>query len=129
MFVERSKMKNKIDDLYFGIQIIDPNSKKLEIKNLFDFCQNRKSVARYIKEVSKEKPEKYIIEKPLMFLFGDVWGRVEYEFNIREPFSEKDDGQKISVFDLFVVPNEKILLDMVKQVTLNEANRWLRKNK
>ena len=73
----------KIDDLYFGVKLMplsygsEEGRITLKTYNLFEFSKVKWSVARWVTMSDEEKKN---ITSPLHFLFGDVWGRAEYEF-------------------------------------------------
>ena len=119
----------KIDDLYFGIKYWDFNNKCLKDANLFDCCHVREMTARYIIEKARGSLDDYAKENPLMYIFGDVWSRCEWEFAIRGIVDDDDKTEKIDVFNLYVVPNGKLLLKMIDEVSTNNAVMWRKKNK
>ena len=132
-------MKNRINinDLYFGVVLMPMSysSKeqrtKLETYNLFDFSRVKWSVARW---VCMGQEERKIIENPLLFLFGDVWGRAEFEFIVCPwPYGDgegvADNGQKVDTYEMYVKPNEKLLMDMVNSVSESSAKEYIRKHR
>ena len=123
----------KIDDLYFGVKLmpLSYNSKEgrtvLKTYNLFDFSRVKWSVARWVTMSDEEKKD---ITSPLPFLFGDVWGRTEYEFIVCPwPYGDgegiSDNGQKVDTFTMYVEPNAKLLMDMVNSVSVSSAKKYM----
>lgn len=126
----------KLDDLYFGVKLTSlsyANEKeRLELKtyNLFGFLRVKYSVAMWVakgKEFQKEHDF-------LRWCFGDVWGRCEYEMIIcpwpyRDGEKIEDNGQKVDTFELYCVPNEKILRKMVDEVSVSSAQKYLREER
>ena len=119
----------KVDDLYFGIKYWDFNDKCLKDANLFDCCHIREMAARYIINKARGQLDDYAKDEPLMYIFGDVWSRCEWEFAIRGIVDDDNDSKKVDVFSLYVKPNKRLLLDMINDVSLNNALMWRRKNK
>ena len=130
-------MKNKINinDLYFGVVLmpLSYSSKeqrtKLKTYNLFDLSRVKWSVARWACMSPEER--KTLIDNPLSFLFGDVWGRTEFEFVVCPwPYGDgegvADNGQKVDTYEMYVKPNEKLLMDMVNSVSESSARTYMR---
>lgn len=128
------KEKMSINDLYFGV-VLHPmsyssleESKTLTVYNLFDFARVKLSVAMW---VLKSEDERRRLDNPLAFLFGDVWGRTEYEFIVCPwPYTEGekvvDNGLKVDTYRMYVEPNKELLLDLVSRVTKSSAKAYLR---
>ena len=117
-------MSKKIDDLYFGIKLFSlsySEEKELELEtyNLFSFGRIKWAVATYIVR------KKEIASDPLHFCFADVWGRCEYEYLIRPFVSNPKLETKIDVFSMYVEPNAKLLMEMVNDVSLSSAKKYL----
>lgn len=131
--------KVKLEDLYFGIKLYPMSySSKDELKelrtyNLFDFGRVKWSVAKWATMNDKEKKELW--SDPLMFCFGDVWSRCEYEFmvcpwgGLDENDKVTDVGIKVDTFEMYVKPNEKLLMEMVNSVSVNSARKYLREER
>ena len=119
----------KIDDLYFGISYWDPNNHCLKTANIFDFKRIKDSAARYIIDKSKGKLTEYRKSDPLMCIFGDVWGKCEWELIVRGMVESEENVAKVDIFSLFIKPNEKLLLSMIDEVSVNSAMTWRKKNK
>lgn len=121
----------KIDDLYFGIVLIDFNTKQLKKQNLFGSLRIQRSIATYIYLKNRKKLEKEGFD-PLQFCFGDTRGRCEYEtlFHVSE-FPDKDDDKiiKTDVYEMYVKPNADYLMSLVNQISESEAEKWLKNNK
>ena len=122
-----------IDGLYFGVKLMpfSYNSEEgrtaLKTYNLFGFSKIKWSVARW---VTMSDDEKKNITSPLHFVFGDVWGRTEYEFIICPwPYGDgegvSDNGQKVDTFTMYVEPNAKLLMDMVNSVSASSAKKYM----
>lgn len=119
-------MKTNFNDLYFGVTTYDPFKKELRTWNLFDHYGIKRAVANWVLMSDDRKAE---IENPLMYLFGDVWSRTEFECIICPwPFHEEDtiedSGTKVDVFTLYVQPNTDLLLDIVDNVSAKSAREW-----
>ena len=123
----------KLDDLYFGIKLmpLSYNSEEdrtaLKTYNLFGLSKVKWSVARWVTMSDEEKKN---ITSPLHFVFGDVWGRSEYEFVICPwPYGDgegvSDNGQKVDTFMMYVEPNAKLLMDMVNSVSVSSAKKYM----
>ena len=87
------------------------------------------SVAKYITMTDKEKRQ-LLCKDPLAFCFGDVWSRSEYEFMISPwPYHSgdkiEDYGHKIDIFEMYVRPNEKILMDIVYRISKTSAIEYI----
>lgn len=107
-----------LKELYFGCVIYDFNSGEIKPFNLFNSLRVLRSIAIY-------KTRKGIkIDNPLRFCFFDLFGRVEYEFEIGGPFSNKT--RKISLWDLYVVPNKELLMKMVNEVNEDSCKKFLK---
>lgn len=127
--------KTKIDDLYFGIKLYPMSygdkaeKRKLATYNLFSFGRVKWSVARYITMPEKEK--KALMSDPLVFCFGDVWSRCEYEFmvcpwgGLNENDKVVDVGMKVDTFEMYVKPNADLLMEMVNSVSVSSAKKYL----
>lgn len=128
------KEKMNINDLYFGIVLTQMSYSSLEERknlvtyNLFDISRVKFSVARWVTMKDEEKKR---INNPLSFLFGDVWGRTEFEFIVCPwPYQEDervvDNGKKVDTWTMYVVPNKDLLLDLVSRVSKSSAQAYLR---
>ena len=123
----------KIDDLYFGVKLmpLSYSSKEgrteLKTYNLFGFSRVKWSVASWVTMSDEEKKN---ITSPLHFIFGDVWGRTEYEFIVCPwPYGDgegvSDNGQKVDTFTMYVEPNARLLMDMVNSVSVSSAKKYM----
>lgn len=132
--------KAKLNDLYFGIKLYPlsysskDKLKELTTYNLFDFGRVKWSVAKYV-TMSEEEKKALLTRDPLLFCFGDVWSRCEYEFvvcpwgGLDENDKVSDVGIKVDTYEMYVKPNAKLLMDMVNSVTVNSAREYLRKDR
>lgn len=130
----RIKEKIKIDDLFFGVVMYQMSytskeKQQLETYNLFDFNRVKRSVAIYVTMPPERKKK---IENPLLFCFGDTWGRCEFEF-VTCPWGglNNDDkvtevGKKVDIYRMYVEPNAELLMDLVSRVSLSSARAYLR---
>ena len=119
-------MKTNIDDRYFGVTSLDPNTGELRTWNLFDHYGIKRAVADWVLMSPQRKSE---VENPLRYLFRDVWSRCEYECVICPwPFPKgakvEDVGEKYDIYTLYVEPNAMLLLDMVDNVSAKSAREW-----
>lgn len=130
------KIKNKmnINDLYFGIVLhkmsysSEEDRGELKAYNLFDSSRVKFAVASW---VTKSEEQKKFIANPASYIFGDVWGRTEYEFIVcpwpyRENEKVTDNGQKVDAWTMYVEPNKELLMDLVSRVTKSSARAYLR---
>lgn len=118
-----------IRDLHFGCLNWNPNSRKLEPFDLFRSVRVLDSIANY--RLRKEELE--LIEwfggefDPVRYCFGNLWGHVEYEMMVSEMIGDKT--EKMSLYEMYVLPNKEILMDMVEQVSLESCEKWLKERK
>lgn len=118
---------NRIHDLYFGVMAPAWNhTEALLPANLFDLGRIRYWAAKWLVLQADKSPS--VPDNPLVFIFGDVMSRVEYEW-IVAPISENLSDTKIDVFEAYVRPNEKMLLEMVAACSVNSARNYLREQK
>lgn len=128
-----SKKKISLDKLYFGVVMpamgyhSREDKRRLDIYNLFGSSRVMFSVARWVTMPKKEREK---VGNPLTFLFGDVWGRVEYEFIVCPwPYAEEDtidnSGVKVDIYQMYVKPNAEYLLSLVDKVSVSSAKRYL----
>lgn len=134
------KIKNKmrLDDLYFGV-VLSPLSyssqkerNKLKVYNLFDFANVKYSVALWVLMKPEDKAAKESLRDQLLWCFGDVWSRSEFEFvvcpwgglNIDDKVV--DVGVKKDTFSMYVEPNGELLMDLVNRVTRASARKFVR---
>ena len=118
-----------IKDLHFGCMNYDLNQKKLVYFNLFSSMRVLYSIAIYKTRQDELLSEEWIGGEfdPLRFCFGDLDGHVEYELQVGGAFEDKT--EKKSLWDMYVVPNEELLMDMVDEVSVESCNEWLEENK
>lgn len=127
------KDKMSINDLYFGMVMNKMNYSSesersdIETYNLFNISRVKWSVARYVTMSASERKE---ISDPLLFCFGDVWGRTEYEFMLCPwPYRDGDFveqvGHKVDMYTMYVKPNAELLMDIINRVTVSSAKKYL----
>ena len=133
----------KITDLKFMVKRWDFNTSQFEDFNIFNNGGVLRSVALWVKASKtkkKTKNDNFILkehsspENRLMFLFGDLWGRCEYEFIVKDGqlaggLFEDVEGEKTDIFQYYVKPNAKELLEMVDKVSLSSATNFLREDR
>lgn len=126
--------KTNINDLYFGVVThqmsysTKEGRNELSAYNLFDSSRVKWSVARYVTMSEREK--KQLMSDPLHFCFGDTLGRTEWEFIVCPwPYQEnekvEDCGRKVDVFSMYVEPNASLLMDMVNNVSISSAKKYM----
>lgn len=119
----------RIDNLYFGIVLVDPNTSKPKVYNLFGSTRIQRSVAVWATMSQAERAE---IEDGVHFCFGDTQGRSEYEFRICPlntiTDSIQEESTKCDPYELYVKPNAHLLMEMVNKISATEGRRWLRDN-
>lgn len=118
----------KITDLYFGCKLYKFSDKRLGTYNLFGNSRVLYSIATYKVHGytpwnENLTPEEYK-DSLFKFLFGDLWGHVEYEFMVAPMF----DGelQKVDLFTMYAEPNKDYLLKLVESVSVDSCKEWLR---
>lgn len=118
-----------IKDLYFGCMNYDFNSKQFKEFNLFQSMRVLHSIAVYRTRQEELENEGWYGGKlnPLRFCFGDLDGHVEYELQAGGPFEDKT--TKLSLWDMYVVPNQKLLMAMVNSVSVESCSDWLEEHK
>ena len=127
------KEKIKLKDLYFGYVGFrmsygsQEEKNKLETYNLFDNIRVLRSVAMYVVMSPEERKER--VRDPLFWCFGEVEGRIEYEYGIVRWLDNDMEPKKVDVYDLYVVPNKDLLLDLISKVSKNSAQEFLREER
>lgn len=111
--------KMNIYDLYFGVAAISMGTGDLRYYNIFNNIKVMRSVAFYI----AKSPE---VEDPLRFCFGDLWGKVEYEMEVRGMF--QDQWFKTDIYNMYIKPNREYLMDLIGKVSKRSAVQWLKDN-
>lgn len=114
-----------LEKAYFGIRVWDSNKKEFVDSNLFGSCRVLDSIAVW--KLRKHVREKYIApDDVISWCFGDVRGRVQYEMEIGGPFS--DETVKTDIYSMYVLPNKKLLYDMLLNITIASCKRWAKKS-
>ena len=114
----------KLSDAYFGIRRYDFNTGELEIRNLFGSYRVLDSIAIY--KTRKEVRETHKdLDSIISFCFGDVRGHVEYEYEIKQIFTDKE-TEKIDTYRLYVEPNKELLYKIVKSISVTSCREYLR---
>ena len=123
----------KLNELYFGVKLFPlgwgSSSERydLETYNLFDFSRVKESVAIY-RTMDEERRKE--LSSPLHFCFGDVWSRCEFEMIVC-PWPYKDgetvseSGIKVDLYEMYVVPNQRHLMDLVESVDEKDCKKYL----
>ena len=114
----------KIDELYFGIKLVDFNTRKLQTYNLFT-PRIKRNVAIYAKDKSVLANHSWF--EPLSFCFGDMRGRTEYEFYVSDVVDGKEQS-KADAYEMYVKPNEEYLMSLVDSISEYEGKKWLKNN-
>ena len=122
----------KIDELYFGVRgytLSMPD--RLMAWNLFNSTRVKRSVAIWASTDPKKREEEGWDFG--LFCFGDVKGRVQYEMYVHPIIHSMAPPEEIAIktdiYTMFVEPNLRILREMVDQVSVAEAKRWLKLEK
>lgn len=127
--------KTKLEDLYFGIVLLDFNwlgrqGHQLKTYNLFGSLRVLRSVAMWVVETNKDP--KFAKEHDfLSWCFMDVRARTEWEFVVCPWGGLKDDdkvaevGEKVDTYRMYVIPNAKYLRELVNSVSVSSAKRYL----
>lgn len=123
------KDKIKITDLYFGyrnyaMSCTSNEGRQIETMNLFGSARVLRSVALWVLMPEEEKRR----HDPLSWCFMDVRGRAEYEF-MMSPWVGGGEEQKVDIWDMYVVPNGELLIDLISRVTPNSARAYLREER
>ena len=123
-------MKMNLNEAYFGVCNLDFNG-EIRTWNLFDNLRVKWSVARYVTMSKKEREQ--LLVSPIHFCFGDVWHRCEYEWIVNRWLCSENDkvceGKKVDVFDVYVLPNEKHLMEIVNSITKSSAKKYLKEER
>lgn len=130
----------KLTDLEFYVPVWTFNNKR-EYRNIFHSYDVLRSVALYRKgeydkfQKLQEGEPKGLFRTPLeqwaFYCFGSMWSRVQWEFCFGDPFEKQDgtwDGEKTDAFTVFILPNAKLLKQMIDEVSLNSCKEWLRED-
>ena len=130
------KDRMSIDDLYFGIRqpkisyYRDEEKYELDTYNLFALSGVKDSVARWVTMTPVQRAR---ITDPLMFLFGDVWSRTQFEWMVGPwPYEDGmlvENCEKVDVFKMYVLPNKGLLMDLVSRVTITSAKRYIKRER
>lgn len=117
---------NRIQNLYFGVLMPAWNSDNVVTEvDLFDLGRIRYYAAKYRMALYKGKIDFELGgSDPLVYIFGDVWSRSEFEFVIRTLGGTAE--RKTDLFDLYVKPNRVRLLSMVENCTISSTQQYLR---
>lgn len=121
----KTKDKIKLTDLYFGyknyaMSYTSGEERKVETYNLFGSTRVLRSVAMWVLMPEEEKKKHDL----LSWCFIDVKGRAEYEF-IMSPWVGGGEEQKVDIYQMYVEPNAKLLMEMINNVSINSAKRYL----
>ena len=130
-------MKKKLDALYFGVKLYplsysSDQERELATYNLFDFARVKWSVAKYITMTDIERQN---VSNPLMFCFGDVWSRCEFEFVVCPWGGTEEDakitevGTKVDIYKMYVEPNAEYLMELISSVSQSSAKAYLREER
>lgn len=120
-------MEKDLEKAYFGIVLHDFNSGEFEPTNLLNSIRVLRSIA--LLRTKKHFKDKYkTVDEVISFCFGDTRGRCEYEF-IVGPWIGKGDEQKVDIYHMYVLPNKKLLYDMVMNFSIASCRRVLKKYK
>lgn len=111
----------KVDDLYFGIAMLDWNTDEIVYRNLFDLADVKECVATWARLGDKER----LGLAPLGFCFGGVQSRAEYEMVVHDLGNTRRE-HKTDIYKMFVIPNQAYLLRLVFNITPREGKRWLK---
>ncbi len=126
------KDKMEIDDLYFGVIIPTEVGGKVKYKaqNLFGSVRVKTAVARW---AIMTPIQRLNFTNPLFYLFGDTWGRAEWEFLtcplITTTYKRERPLEKVDVYQMYVQPNAKLLLEMASSVSKRSAEQYLKRRK
>lgn len=116
----------KIEEAFFGIMRPNFNhNSELEPDNLFNSMRVLRSVALY-----RSKPQLCSTDSdPLFFCFGETSGRAEYEWVVSPfiPVPGPATEKKVDVYNMYVRPNKKYLMDLVHSISVNSCKEWLKK--
>lgn len=115
-----------LDRVYFGIKLFDDAQDFPETVNLFEIPKVKWSVARYV--AMDEMSRKEFAKDPLAFCFFELCGASGYEYLIQPVLGDKKEC-KISVYDLYIKPNEHLLMKIVNSISVNSARDFLREER
>lgn len=116
----------KIDELYFGYVMFDPNSHELKQYNLFSSLRVQHSIARW---ATMDEIERSHFDQ-LHFCFGDTQYRCEYEMLVDSwPVQNEKGLTKVDTYQMYVEPNRDYLLSLVNKISADEGKKWLKANR
>lgn len=105
---------------------------RLEPSNLFDSMRVLRSVALW--KTDSRTHTGSLTGEPrdiLSWCFGDTRGRREHEW-IVSPWAggdDSDEGEKVDVYEMYVLPNRKILTKIVDEISVNSCRKWLKEHR
>lgn len=120
----------EIQDLHYYVKRWDMSRNEFVDNDVFSYFRVQKGIAIYVAEGYEPLflPEESDREDAAFnFIFGELYARVEYEFCISPLFGELD-WAKTDVYTFFLKPNQKMLMEMVKSVSKESAEKWLKEN-
>lgn len=117
-------MTRQLTSLEFYAKFWDFNKKEFVDYNIFGNSRVLFNVACYVTMPESERKD---ISDPLLYCFSKLWGHVEYEFGVCEVFCDSmDKVQKVDIYEFYVKPNRKYLLELIESVSKNSATKYLR---
>lgn len=120
----------KITELYFSCKCYDFPSNKLKTYNIFGYDRVLYAIATYklkgYTPLKKNLTAREYRDSLFKFIFGDFWGRAEWEFCVCPVSSDSTQIQKVDVFEMYLEPNNGFLLSLVDQVSVSSCREWLR---
>lgn len=108
----------KLNDAYFGIKLI--RGGKLVDANLFGSIRVLDSIACW--KLMPKSTKRTLSSDLIHFCFGDTRGRYEYEMMV-EPLIGGE-PQKVDIFQMYVLPNAKLLENIVKSISVSSAREY-----
>ena len=120
-------MEKDLEKAFFGIRRHNFNTNEFDAENLFGSIRVLRSIAML--RTQKYFKEKYTsVDDVISFCFGDTRGRVEYEMGLCPVFKDEE-CEKVDVYFMYVIPNKKLLYDMVMNFSIASCRRVLKKYK
>lgn len=108
----------KLTDAYFGIKLIRDG--ELVDANLFDSIRVLDSITCW--KLMSKSTKRTLSSDLIHFCFGDTMGRYEYEMMVGPLM--RGEPQKVDIFQMYVLPNAKLLEDMVKSISVSSAREY-----
>lgn len=116
--------KVDIDDLKFYVYTKGFGHDKYV--NIFNSSRVKWSIAKYVTMSEKERAN--LTSDPIMFCYGDLWSRCEWEMII-DSWPNQGNPEKVDTFRLYIEKNPELFMGFVNQVSKASARRYLKQER